>query len=102
MHHVAEPIRRETVNQPGTPGIGAMSPSREARTSAPHYHFPFVADLLHREQATAAMVRSLDEKIARLTQARADRIQALNKIRSALAQAILAGHAVPERHANIR
>ena len=57
-------------------------------------------DLRHREQATADMVRALDDKIGRLTQARADRITALKKIRSALAQAILAGHATPERHAN--
>jgi hypothetical protein len=35
-------------------------------------------------------------------QARAARIHALNKIRSALAQAILAGQVDPERHANIR
>lgn len=47
------------------------------------------------------MVRALDNKIARLTQARADRITALHKLRSALAQAILAGHADPERHENI-
>jgi hypothetical protein len=57
-------------------------------------------DLRHREHATAAMVRTLDEKIGRLTSARAARLNALNKIRSALAQAILAGHSDPERHAN--
>ena len=61
-----------------------------------------VADnLRHREHATAQMVRALDGKIARLTQARADRIHALNKIRSALAQASLAGQVDCNRAASI-
>lgn len=63
MHHVAEPIRRETVNQPGTPGIGATSPSREDRTSAPHRHSRFADDLRHREHVPAAR---LDQRIAAL------------------------------------
>jgi len=100
MHHVAEPIRRDTVNQPRTLGIGATLPSRKDPTSAPHRHSRFADDLRHREHATADMVRALDEKIVRLTSARAARLNALNKIRSALAQAILAGHSDPERHAN--
>lgn len=101
MHNVAEPIRRETAAQPRTPGIGATSPSREDRTTAPHRHSHFADDLRHRERAKANMLGALDDKIARLTSARAARLNALNKIRSALAQAILAGHATPERHENI-
>ena len=66
----------------------------------PHLPNTVANDLRHRERATSNMVDALDTKIARLTQARADRITALKKIRSALAQAILAGHATPERHAN--
>ena len=101
MHHVAEPIHRETAAQLGTPGTGATPPSREDRTSAPHRHSRFADDLRHREHATAQMVRALDEKIGRLTSARASRLNALKFIRSALAQAILAGPAAPEHHDEI-
>lgn len=59
-------------------------------------------DLRHRDYLSAQVVRDLEDKIARMTQARADRITALHKIRSALAKAILAGNAAPERRANIR
>ncbi len=56
------------------------------------------AELRRREQATAAMVKAIESKIARLTAARADRIKALEKTRFALARAILAGPAAPARH----
>ena len=68
MHHVAEPIHRETAAQLGTPGTGATPPSREDRTSAPHRHSRFADDLRHREHATAAFVPAarLEQRIAAL------------------------------------
>jgi len=50
-----------------------------------------------REITTAAMVRSIESKIERLVSARADRLQALQKIRSALARATMAGQGAPAR-----
>ena len=60
-----------------------------------------VIKLRHRERATADMVRAIEVKIERLTSARAERLSALQKIRSALAQAVLAGPGAHDRHANI-
>jgi len=98
MHHLAEPILRENTIPPEKPGNGSTPPSPEDPTSAPHRHSPFAADLRRREHATADMVRALDVKIDRLTQARADRIHALTKIRSAIARAIMAGPCAPAPH----
>jgi hypothetical protein len=64
----------------------------------PHRPITVTADLRHREQATAQMIRAIDTKIDRLTQARADRIHALTKIRSAIARAIMAGPCAPAPH----
>ena len=52
--------------------------------------------LREREQATAAMVGAIERKIDRLAAAHAERLQALQKIRSALARATLAGQGAPE------
>ena len=52
-----------------------------------------VETLRHRERTTGDMVSAIEAKIARLTSARAERLTALKQIRSALAEAILAGHA---------
>jgi hypothetical protein len=55
-------------------------------------------DLRRRERTTAAMVAAINEKIARLTAARDDRVKALQQIRSAISRAVLAGQGVPEDH----
>lgn len=52
---------------------------------------PINGALRAREQATVAMLRQIDDKIARLRAARAERLAALQRIRSALARAAQAG-----------
>jgi hypothetical protein len=60
------------------------------------------ADLRQRERVTAAMVAGIEKKIQKLTQARADRLRALAKIRTGLAREILHGHGTPTCHENTR
>jgi hypothetical protein len=57
-----------------------------------------VDSLRTRERLTAEMVLAIDDKIRRLSVARADRARALQQTRSDLASAILAGPVAPERH----
>ena len=59
---------------------------------------PQVSDLRHREQRTVETVRNLEEKISRLTAAHAERVQALARLRSDLARAIVAGPVAPDFH----
>jgi hypothetical protein len=47
---------------------------------------PAVEILREREHLTSAMIRSIDDKIRRLAEARAERVAALNRIRSELAR----------------
>jgi hypothetical protein len=54
--------------------------------------------LRRRESATAAMIRQIDEKLARLGSARCDRAAALNRIRCELVRARRAEPAAPEGH----
>jgi hypothetical protein len=65
---------------------------------SPPYIQPKAATLRDRERQTEGQVFAINKKISRLQQARADRIQALSKIRSSLARAILAVPAEPEHH----
>ena len=46
-----------------------------------------LASLLHRESATEAMIRQIDEKLSRLGSARRERANALKVIRCELARA---------------
>jgi hypothetical protein len=49
-------------------------------------------DGLHkRENATVAMIADIDAKLDRLTEARAERAEALRNIRAALARSLLSG-----------
>ena len=81
MHNVVQPILQGKSMSRRESADGSTHPSKVGRPSSGHGRSHVAESLLHREQATAQMVRALDDKIARLTQARADRIHALNKIR---------------------
>ena len=50
-----------------------------------------VAGLHKRENATVAMLADIDAKLDRLTEARAQRAEALRNIRAALARSLLSG-----------
>ncbi len=60
---------------------------------------PPVATLRRRESATAAMIRQIDDKIARLGNARRNRADALRNIRCELARAQSAEPAAPDHYA---
>jgi hypothetical protein len=70
-----------------TAPVGVVGPS------APGH----VALYRHRETATAAMIRQIDDKIYRLSAARRDRAAALNRIRCELARATTEP-AAPDSH----
>jgi hypothetical protein len=57
-----------------------------------------VPELRRRETATQAMIRQIDEKVARLGSARRARQHALEKIRCELVRAAEAEPAAPELH----
>jgi hypothetical protein len=59
---------------------------------------PVAVVLRERERLTVEMVAAIEDKIRRLTAARAVRVKALQQTRSDLASAILAGPVAPERH----
>ncbi len=59
---------------------------------------PGLPNLRQREVETARMVAAIESKMARLAAARVDRIRALEKTRSAIARAIMAGQCAPARH----
>ena len=54
-----------------------------------------------RETATEKMIRSIDEKIVRLSSARRDRAVALQKIRCELARATMAGQVALDVHEHV-
>jgi hypothetical protein len=54
--------------------------------------------LRRRESATEAMIRQIDEKLARLGSARCARAAALNRIRCELVRALRAEPATPDYH----
>lgn len=54
--------------------------------------------LRHRESATEAMIRQIDDKLSRLNSARTDRVAALNRIRCELARALSAEQVASDRH----
>lgn len=56
------------------------------------------AILRRRESATEAMIRQIDEKLARLGAARRERANALKRIRCDLARSISAEPVTPECH----
>jgi hypothetical protein len=60
-----------------------------------------IALLRQRESATEAMIRHIDEKLARLGSARRDRLLALNRIRCEIARALLGEPAAPDYHGNL-
>ena len=55
--------------------------------------------LRRRESATEAMIRQIDEKLARLGSARRDRAAALKNIRCELVRALQAEQAASDHHA---
>jgi len=67
-------------------------------TASPTTLPPPVAILRRRESATAAMLRQIDDKIARLGSARLVRLAALNRIRCELVRAIKAEPVAPDHH----
>ena len=60
-----------------------------------HTIAPQVVTLRHRESATVAMLRQIDDKLCRLDSARTERANALNRIRHELVLAMNGGQAVP-------
>jgi len=58
--------------------------------------------LRRRESATAAMIRQIDDKLARLGSTRRDRAAALNRIRCELARDLTAEPAAPDRDERLR
>lgn len=57
-----------------------------------------VLPLRRRESATQAMIRQIDDKLARLNSARIERVAALNRIRGELARAPRAEQVASDRH----